>query len=279
MSNRFPLSLKQLRAFLRSPWALLFALTLGIILGIQSPEVDAVLKPVGQLYLSLLKMCVLPILISGIILNIASLVAQPHFSNYLLRFCQVFLATMFLVSTSGFLITSALGPGRFLDPTTLSNLGILILDESGLDLEIPLELAIASIPEPDPLGTFLLDIVPENIFNALSNGNVLQVLFAAILFGLSLGTSYRQQKVSDPVFEVFDNIYQSFSKLIDWLILFLPLGLLSLIASQVAITGLDAIRIMGKFVLCSVVMFTLFYVSSLFVIAQTTQLSFSKTFK
>lgn len=273
MTHASPFSLKQLRSFLRSPWALLFALTIGIVVGVQSPELGRRLDPIGQLYLSLLKMCVLPILISGIVLSISFLVSRSNYKIYLVGILQTFAATMAVVSFSGFFMTSIFGPGRYLDTGTLQKLGILILDKSALDLEISLLKPIVSLPSPDPLATFVLEIVPENIFEALSSGNVLQVLCAALLFGVSLGVSYRKQQVSDPVFELLDNIYHSFGKLIDWLILFLPLGLLSLIASQVADTGLDALRLMSKFVFSSSIVFVMLFLVGSLAMAQATDRS------
>lgn len=272
-------SLKTLRAFLRSPWALLSALTIGIVLGIQRPEIGNSLAPIGQLYLSLLKMCVLPILISGIVLSISFLISQFHFQAYLFSLLRTFLATMAIVSLGGFLITWILGPGRYLDTHTLEELGILILDESALDLEISLRAAIDSPEVTNPLVTFLLDMVPENIFQALSSGNILQVLFAAILFGVSLGVSQRKQQGSESIFELLENIYQSFGKLVDWLILFLPLGIISLIATQVGQTGLDAMRLMAKFVFCSSLVFLTLYLGGLLIMSHLTQQSLYWVFK
>lgn len=271
-------TLKQLRLIVRSPWMLMTALTLGIIVGIQAPDAALKVAPLGKLYLSLLKMCVLPILISGIVLSVARLMSQTDAASYVKRILTIFPIALGIVSVSGLISALVLGPGRNLDGQTLRNLGILI-NSSSVDLEIPLTGTISQSESLSPLATFLFNIVPDNIFNALTQGQTLQVLFFTIAFGISLGVLHREQNTADPIFEVLDNIYKAFNKLIAWLIFFLPLGLFSLISSQVSQSGVDAIKVMAKFVLCSLLVFALLYFLGVLIIWKLSGLSWNKVIK
>ena len=250
--------LKKVPTLLQNSWLSIAALTLGIAIGIQRPEWGQNLAPVGRLYLSLLKMCVLPILISGIILSIARLISQSKSRIYAWKIVKTFLLILSTISIGGALAASILEPGRQLDSDTLRNLGILI-DNASDDLKIPLWEAIPIDTAPAPLATFLVNMIPENIFNALAGGQTLQTLFFAITFGISLGVLHGERQIATPLFKVLDNIYKSFNKIIVWLVIFLPIGLLSLIASQIARGDTETIAIMAKFCLCSTLVFLLLY--------------------
>ncbi|MEM9539438.1 MAG: cation:dicarboxylase symporter family transporter [Cyanobacteria bacterium P01_E01_bin.42] len=250
--------LKQVPSLLQNSWLLIAALTVGLIIGIQRPELGQQIAPVGHLYLSLLKMCVLPILISGIILSIARLIYQSNSKQYAWQILKTFLLMLGTVSIGGALATSILEPGRRLNSDTLRNLGILI-DNASQDLKIPLWENIPIDTTPSPLATFLTNIIPENIFSALAGDQTLQTLFFSIIFGISLGVLHGEREIAAPLFKVLDNIYKSFNKIVVWLILFLPLGLSSLVASQIAQADTETIAIMAKFCLCGVLVFLLLY--------------------
>lgn len=269
------LSFSNLKTYLRSPWVLVSSLLLGTLIGTQLPDLGQSIAPLGNLYLALLKMCVLPILTSGIILSVARLMAQPDASHYLVSIGRIFPFALGICSFTGLLAALVLGPGRQLNDQTLRSLGILI-NTTGVDLEIPLHGPIEVSDQTSPLATFLFNVVPENIFNALTQGQTLQVLFFTLVFGVSLGVLHRQNNSADPIFEVLENIYKSFNKLIAWLILLLPLGLLSLISAQIAKSGVEAIVVMAKFMLCSIVLFVVLYAIGILVIAKVLNMSWLK---
>ena len=268
-------SLKQVHALLQSPWILLTALTVGIIIGIEVPELGQKIAPVGNLYLSLLKMCVLPILISGIVLSIARLMFQSNSGIYVQQILLTFLVILSIVSIGGLIVGLILEPGSQLDNHTLRDLGILI-NNTSVELEIPLRGTIQIEENNSTLATFLFNLVPQNIFRALAQGQILQILFFTIIFGISLGLLHREQEIAEPLFKVLDNIYKSFNKIIAWLMIFLPVGLLSLVAAQISQSGLDVIKIMAKFCFCSVLVFFLLYVLGIVVLSKTLQYPWRK---
>ena len=257
---RIPISKKNVLAFsgewLRSPWAIFISVLLGIYIGTSQKLLAEMIAPVGTLYLGLLKMCVLPILLSAISNSLGRLMQTQNARQYVQRILIVFPASLLIVSSLSAVIAALTGPGRNLSAATLENLGGLI-NQSGIDLEISLSGPI-SVEEIGPnMGSFLINMVPDNIFLALSEGQTLKVLIFAIVFGVSLGLI--KTSGTKALFDILDSIYRAFNQVIHWLTYLLPFGLCSLLAYQLSQIGLDVLFSMVNFVVVMLATFTLIY--------------------
>lgn len=248
--------------WLRSPWAIFISVALGVYIGTTQPVLAERLAPVGSLYLGLLKMCVLPILLSAIANSVGRLMQSHNARQYVQRILIVFPSSLLAVSTVAVAIAALVGPGRNLTASTLESLGVLV-NQSGIDLEISLS---GPIPQETTteLTDFMVNLVPDNIFLALSDGQTLKVLLFAMIFGVSLGlvpsTSTRA------LFDTLESIYKAFNQIIYWLTYLLPLGLCSLLAYQLSQIGLDVLLSMVSFVGVAIATFLLIYVFSTLVI-------------
>lgn len=232
--------------WLRSPWCIFLSVSLSVYVGMYYPALAQAVSPIGELYLSLLKMCVLPILLSAITASIARLMSSPDAKLYIRRILLVFPLGLLFTSSLAVMIAGIFGPGRNLSEETLSTLGVLV-NQSGIDLEVSLT---GPLPEPKAgmsLANFLLNMVPENIFNALSEGHTLKVLCFAIIFGISLGLL--NSKLSESLLPMLDATFKSFNQLIQWLTLALPFGLFSLLAYQLSQQGIEVVISMLNFIL------------------------------
>jgi Na+/H+-dicarboxylate symporter len=83
----------------------------------------------------------------------------------------------------------------------------------------------------------LLSIIPNNIFAALTQGDMLKALVFSLLFGLAIG--HAPAKSSESLTQTLETIYHACQKLTQWFNTTLPLVLFSMVASQVAKTGLE----------------------------------------
>ena len=160
------LSTQGLVQILRSPWAIAISAILAIYVGTTYPNVAEATAPVGQLYLGLLKMCVFPVLLSAITASIGRLMGSPDAKRYVQRIVVVFPLGLLLVSGLAAVIAAIAGPGNDLSQETLSTLGVLV-NQSGIDLEISLSEPTVEIVADSGMNTFVLSLVPENIFSAL----------------------------------------------------------------------------------------------------------------
>ncbi|MEM6253183.1 MAG: cation:dicarboxylase symporter family transporter [Cyanobacteria bacterium P01_D01_bin.156] len=258
--------------WLRSPWAILISVVLAVYMGTAHKETAVLLAPLGDFYLGLLKMCVLPILLAAITTSIGRLMGSKDAALYVKRILVVFPLSLLAASGLTALIAAIAGPGRNLSAQTLESLGVLVND-SGIDLEMALT---GPLPEEAKrgIGTFLISLVPDNIFYALSQGETLKVLIFSIIVGISLGLV--RDRVTEPCFEILEAIYRTFNQLIDWLTVVLPIGLFSLLAYQLSQQGVDVMLSMINFVLAALITFFIIYVICTLVVWQQSKVSLLK---
>lgn len=252
---------------LRNPWSIVPGILLGLYLGIFQKDISLILTPYGNLYLELLKMCVLPLLFSAITMSVGRLISSNEASEYVKRILIVFSIGLVGVSTIGALVTVFTNPGGNLDDSSLTALGVIV-NKSELDLEISLNGDIIQdvVDQQTTLISFLFNLVPENIFASLSEGNALETLFFAIVFGVAMG--YLKESYKEDVFNILEMVFKTSKKLIDWIILFLPIGLCCLLASQIATTGFGILAAMKNFVIISILTFFIIYIVSTVVVWQ-----------
>jgi proton glutamate symport protein len=263
---------KPLIKWLRSPWTTLLSAALGIYIGTFNHALAQFIAPIGTVYLGLLKVCVLPILMAAITTSVGRLMMSRHAGQSVRRILIVFPLSLLLVSALATVIALIAGPGRNLPASTLETLGVLV-NQSGIDYEIALSGAIAQ-PESLNVTQLVQSIVPENIFQALAEGQTLKVLVFSIIFGAALGLV--REQITDTFFDWLE-IYKSFSKLIQWLTLLLPFGLCSLLATQFSKVSVVILLAMFKFVVVAMVTFSLIYGLSTVVIWQRSHASLPET--
>lgn len=264
-----PFSASFLISWLRSPWTIAVSVALGVYLGTCQPGMSAWIAPVGVLYLGLLKMCVLPILISAVTVSTGRLMTANNATQSIRRIIVVFPIGLFLVSSIAVTIAAFTQPGKNLSASTLEKLGVLV-NQSGIDLEISLN---GANPQADafPLNQLLANLVPDNIFNALSEGQTLRVLVFAIIFGISLGMV--REPVTQSLFAALESVYHACNRLIQGLTVLLPIGLCSLLAAQLSQLGADILFSMIRFVLIAILTFVIIYILSTIIIWRQTNQS------
>lgn len=241
--------------WLSSPWSIAISASFGVYCGLRHPQLATSFAPVGTLYLALLKMCVLPMLLTAITGSIGQLIRTRDAGRSIRRILVVFPLGLLFVSTFAVVVAAVTAPGKNLSEATLKTLGVLV-NQSGIDLEIALAGPLPS-PETVDIGQFILSMVPDNIFSALSEGQTLRVLVFSMIFGLSLG--FVREPVTDSLFDVLESIYKSCQKLISWLTVLLPIGLCSLLAAQLAQLGTGVLFAMVNFVIVGLLTFGCLY--------------------
>lgn len=238
--------------WLKSGWAVLIGAGIGTFIGIATnkgiieDKYVSVVEPLGNLYLGILQMCILPILLTAISLSIGRLIKQTDNKQFLSRLVITFVLSLIFASTVGTLIGLVVSPGSELDQSSRDAIGNIILDVSKADLEVNLYEIYQAPENVSFLNELFHTLVPSNIFSALSNGYTIKILFFAILFGIAIGSL--KKITSEHIFLTFDAIYNSFSMLVQWLMYIFPLGICGLLASTLSKIGFDALIAMVKFV-------------------------------
>ncbi len=229
---------------LRNFWVNLFAVALGVLIGVTSKELATQLIPIGRLYMALLAMTILPIVFSAITHSLGQMLRSGTAARYLLRLVVVFSLSVLLASTVGIVGGLVGNPGGELSGSDHSLLGKLLLC-------VPVQ-SVHQAKQHPGFVDFVMGIVPENIFRAFTSGKSLAVIFVSILMGVSLGVNSSQ--ASGRLLEVVRGVYETFFKILDWALYVLPLGLCCLMAGQIATVGMGYLvtlsKVVGLFYLC-----------------------------
>lgn len=251
--------------FFKHPLTIIVSILAAIFSGIFLKKFSLDIKIFGSIYLSLLKMCVIPILITAIIASLAKLFKAHKSKHYLKKILVVF--TTYLCLT-GFICSigeSVIKPGKNLGKKAEIVLGKL------LNTSKESQITKKSLKDQSIIH-FIKNIIPENIFYALTKGYSLQILFFAIILGIA--TAFSGDKQSTTIINFSEAFFTAFFKIIEGILYFLPFGLFCLISSQIASTGIEIVLAMLKFVI-SVYFFCIFLIAlNLIIIKKFTDFSF-----
>lgn len=236
------------RAFATRPAVVAASLVAGLAAGLLFPASAVEIGVIGEIYVDLLKMIILPFMVSAVIFSLRQLLREGGSTQMLGRVLAGFAGLMLLAVLAGLLASSVFTPGSNLAPDTLITLGKLVgadLTQSG-HVEMALH-GPATAPATTGFAEMLLNLIPSNIFAALTKGETLKALVFALLFGLAI--SQVPAKASDTLAEALETIYQTCLRLTHWFNYLLPLVLFAMVASQTAKTGFAPLRAMAGFLL------------------------------
>lgn len=240
----------------------------GIILGVTSKEISQMLAPLGSLYMSLLGMCITPLLIVSISSSIASMLRNDKLSGQIKGVALSFPLGMLFVASFGLFLAYATGLGQNMSPEAETAIGKLMLTENQ---------SLGGISKDSGFFSLLKMMIPENIFLALSKGNNLAVLFFSLVLGMSLGYT-KHQGAKDTV-GFLEVMYEAFTKMIGGIMYGLPFGLLCLFADHISHIGVGIVFAIGKLIIVSVVGCLILIAFSAYLIKTKLGLSYKDLFK
>ncbi len=219
---------------LLDPKTVLAGVVGGFVIGLYAQSLGEALFPVGRIYISFLAMCLLPILITAIVIGIAGLLRDTSTRVLFKSMAIYYVAGLILPCVVGILTASLLGPGTNLGAEAERSIGALILASP------------AGPREAGGILGFLATIIPTNIFEALSTNQVMAIVFFSIAMGLAMGMI--QTPGVDQTLAMIETIYEAFMQLFRWAIMLLAPGLLMLIAGVVSQTNIETLLALTKFV-------------------------------
>ena len=184
------------------------------------------IKPFGTIFINCLKLIAIPLIVASLIKGITDLKDISKLSAMGGRTIGIYVATTVVAIVIGLGIVNLVGPGKGLDETTRDSLLNDFASDAGARIS-----AAAAQREAGPLQA-LVDLVPDNIVGAAtSNGNMLQVIFFVICFGI--GLILIEPHKAKPVKDFFDGVNDVVLKLIDLIMLAAPYGVFALLAALV----------------------------------------------
>lgn len=214
-------------------WQILIGMLTGVAFGVtmtylgQTAFITAWIKPFGTIFINLLKLIAIPLIVASLIKGVSDLKDISKLSKMGGRTIGLYLATTVFAVSLGLVVVNLIKPGKFIAEDTRLEL----MAQYGGDAEK----RILQAEEQKARGPLqaLEDIVPDNIVGAASNnGNMLQVIFFVIFFGIGLILIPETQ--SKPVKDFFDGVNEVVLKMIDLIMLAAPFGVFALLAALVA---------------------------------------------
>jgi len=212
----------------RLHWQILIAMGLGIVAGLVGGE-DIVPKVgwLGKLFIQLLKMIIVPLILTSIISGVASVGGGRDLGRLFSKTLGYYVLSSALAILAGLLVVNLIRPG---DGASIA----------GAETQTLPELQTPSSPID-----VLLDIVPENVVAAAAEPNMLGVIFFAILAGIAIAGL--PEKPRNTLQGLFDAGFQAMMRLTSGVIRFAPIGVFGLITSLVGESGLASFRALGLY--------------------------------
>ncbi len=207
--------LKILKKILKIPlhWQILIALVFGVLYGIFIPEQVVYVSWMGDIFMRALKMVIVPLILTSIISGVANIGGSEHLGRLGLRTLVYYMVSSLFAIVTGLFFVNLIKPGVGVD--------------LGFSQDVS-DLAVSDISFKDTL----INIVPTNIFQAFTNGEMLSIIFFALLFGFFITRVTKKYSVF--LVDFFNASFEVMMKITQFIIKFTPLGLLGIIAKVVS---------------------------------------------
>ena len=218
-------------------WQIVIALFLGILVGAflhNAPEIrtDIVtnfLQPLGKIFINLIKMIVIPLVLSMLILGIANAGDSKSVGKLGVKTIVYFEVITTIAIIVGLVAANIFQPGAGIDMSTLTTSDISQYKETTQEVS----------HEAHGLVNTVLSLIPSNIFAAMNDGHMLPIIFFAVIFGIGLGSLAKETK--QPLIDVLKAVSETMFKVTHMIMMFAPFGVFGLIAATVANFGFSSL--------------------------------------
>lgn len=208
----------------------LIAIAIGIALGHFYPSFAVELKPLGDGFIRLIKMMIAPIIFCTIVTGIANMQDTKKVGRVGLKAILYFEVVTTLALLIGLLVINILKPGAGM------HIDVATLDTKSVE-------GFITESKGQTVGDFILHIIPENIVNALSNSNLLQVLFFSVLLGFALSAI---KEKATPLLNGIKSLEAGLFAVIKIIMKVAPLGALGAMAFTIGKYGLGSLSSLGQ---------------------------------
>lgn len=204
----------------------------GVLLGILgitfgwAPFITDWIKPFGTIFINLLKLIAIPLILVSLISGVSNLKDMSKLSRIGGKTVGLYLITTVVAIVIGLIAVNLIKPGNFISQEKQMELSSKYAPDANLKVS-----DAQKLQESGPLQV-IVDIVPDNIFGAASsNGNMLQVIFFALLFGVALIMTSAEK--GSAVKNFFDGTNEVILKIVDIVMLFAPYGVFALLSALI----------------------------------------------
>lgn len=198
------------------------ALVLGLITGITLGESAQVLKPIGTLFINLIKMLIVPLVFVTLVTGIIAMEDLKKMRRVGIKTFLIYMITTAIAITIGLVVGIILEPG------------------TGVALDAAKNMTVTQAPS---IVDTLLNIITKNPFSSFANGDILQIIFFAIILGVSINLAGDKAQAAK---NFFNSIAEAMYKMTEIVMGFAPFGVFALMAWVSASYGMDVLLSLGK---------------------------------
>ncbi|WP_077602709.1 dicarboxylate/amino acid:cation symporter [Oceanobacillus sojae] len=197
---------------------------LGILLGILLPEFSIQTKFIGDIYLNLIQMMIIPIIFVAVSTGIINIGSSSDLGRIGFKSIVVFVIMFISTAAISLAISYLIRPGQK-----------ITMDAVGYDGEIT---------EPS-FADFFMNIVPSNLFQAISEGDILATILFTLIFSVAIVVIGKE---ADPVKTFINSLSKVIFKILDFIMELTPIGIISLMAFAVAEYGAGIFSALGLYI-------------------------------
>jgi aerobic C4-dicarboxylate transport protein len=223
----------------KNPWWaqlwvwVLIAMALGIALGIAAPDLAGQMGPLGDAFIKLIRMLIAPIIFCTVVTGIAHMADMARVGRVAIKAIIYFEVMTTIALIVGLLAVNILQPGAGM------NVDVSKLNPSVVEPYVKLTHEVGFVP-------FLVNVIPSSFVGAFTDGNILQVLFIAVLSGFALVWLGERAK---PLVDVIDVASKMLFIIVGIVMWTAPIGAFGAIAFTVGKFGVGSLASLGKLIL------------------------------
>lgn len=217
---------------------LIVNLTLGADTGWVVWLTDNVTGPLGQIFLRLLFMMVIPLLFSALVVGVAEMGDLSSLGRAGIKTLVLTILVSSIAVVIGLVMVNVFQPGRGVDPVLAQQ-----LLNQGRDGAASI---VSGAPETIQLGDFFLELIPSNVFTAAAENQILPVMVFALFFGIGLVMA--KSPATDRLQQVIEGLFEVTMKLINLFIKLAPIAIACLMFNLAALFGWDLLVRLAAYV-------------------------------
>ena len=214
---------------LKLHWQIFIAMALGGLFATLFKDQVPMVAPLGDIFMRLLKMVIVPLILSSIITGVAGIGDSRSLGRLGGKTFLYYITTSFLAIAVGLTLTNVIQPG--------------------VGMEVAQEVTISpdDLENPGSVADILMRIIPLNPVAAAAEGDILGIIFFAIIFGFAI--TRLPEKHSKTLQAFFQAVFEAMMALTQAIIRLAPIGVFGLISQAVASMGFGLFQAVGKYML------------------------------
>ncbi len=226
---------------LKRNWHIFFGILAGVFVGIflhshPYPIVATLLNFIGQVFIRLIQMIVIPLVVSAIVIGITSIGDNKQLGKFgtkmVVYYGIITVAAVIIGTILALVFKPGLGAAHHIAATTAS--------------KVQASVAAAMAQQQGHLLNMFLDFIPSNPLNALAHGNMVAIIVFVLIFAVALS---KVGDVSRPIVSFFESVFAATMKITDWIMFLAAPGVFALTASAVSSFGMDIFASISKYLM------------------------------